>query len=112
MSDTVHKHVIKMELVQDMNQSSVYLDPFTALPEGYLQKIESGWRIKSILIGLKDLRLSAPTSQPVLKLTEKNLTQFFNPAAYNEELDLGGREWLLMREQRKDGVVLWIEGLP
>jgi hypothetical protein len=111
MSAQDYENDIKMELVQDSNQP-VYLDPFTALPEGYLKKIESGWKIKSLIIGLKDLRPGSPTSPTTPKLTEKNLTQFFNPASYNEELDFVGREWLLMREKRRVGVVSWIEGLP
>jgi hypothetical protein len=112
MSTPGYKHVIKMELVQDPNQPSSYLDPFTALPEAYVRKIESSWKIKSLITGLKELRPGSPTSQSTLKLTEKNLTQFFNPASYDDEMDLSGKEWILMREKRRVGVVSWIEGLP
>jgi hypothetical protein len=91
-------------------RSSMYLDPFTTLPEGYRER--SVW--KSLVKVIRDLgdkrRESIPPSS--LSLTERNLIQYFNPE-YSDEVPLSNsEEYKRSFHARQESVLRWVTALP
>jgi hypothetical protein len=91
-------------------RSSLYLDPFTTLPEGYRTK--SKWKsLVKILRGLGERPTKASIPPPSLTLTERNLTQFFNP----DYIDVVEEPYILTKKHlmaKRESVSAWIERLP
>ena len=90
-------------------RSSIYLDPFTTPPAGYKQR--SVW--KSLLKALREFKGSEDKKNvppSTLRLTERNLTEYFNPE-YDPEWEIySSTRKILMKKQ--EGVIRWMAGLP
>ena len=91
-------------------RSSLYVDPFTTLPEAYREK--SLW--KSLVKVVRDLGESQREAIPPspLRLTERNLTQYFNPE-YSDEVPIEiSEDYRRTLRLKQASVSKWIEGLP
>jgi hypothetical protein len=101
---------------QSLNNSA-YLDPYTTLPEGY-QPRTTRWRLliaklqafKSRKTADPEAAALAALDQNVANLTERNLTEFFNPE-YSDEVQLI-RENPYDNSRKRERVGSWLENLP
>jgi len=87
---------------------TTYLDPFTALPESYRPK--SKWKSFVEKMKKSNKTVEGEEQKTSARLTEKNLTQHFNPD-YQKEVEIYRSQKRYMRAKRKS-VASWMEGLP
>jgi hypothetical protein len=90
--------------------SSCYLDPNTTLPEAYQPR--SRWRglLKKLRLGAKLDPEEKKLGPPSASLTERNLTEFFDPHC-SSNVDVY-QEVRVRRHQKKKSISEWIEKLP